>query len=287
MLTGDLSPLNPVSIHAPAKGRSRTARRDSRHMVSIHAPAKGRTRSRWMVRGQPSFNPRPREGANGPDPRRGGGRPVSIHAPAKGRIGILEARTPVCMFQSTPPRRGKFIWTSCGSFATCFNPRPREGANGRGACRVDHRNVSIHAPAKGRTASSTTSGATAAFQSTPPRRGEGGRDQAVSPHGRFNPRPREGANFGVAVAVLGVLVSIHAPAKGRRFSSATLSVLTRFQSTPPRRGEAASRRTIAGNARFNPRPREGAKAKHYTLVQEPTIPHRARTPGRHGAPGRF
>ena len=49
----------------------------------------------------------------------------------------------------------------------------------------------------------------------------------------FNPRPREGATLEGVQASLSLLVSIHAPVKGRRPRPPEYPGPLRFQSTPP------------------------------------------------------
>ena len=49
----------------------------------------------------------------------------------------------------------------------------------------------------------------------------------------FNPRPREGATIKELESALGLIVSIHAPVKGRLTLKVTGHKGTMFQSTPP------------------------------------------------------
>ena len=80
--------------------------------------------------------------------------------------------------------------------------------------------VSIHAPAKGATAT----------------------DIAPTPYFYcFNPRPREGGDGAVAAAGYGTRrVSIHAPAKGATTPSGAGRRARTFQSTPPAKGATAA-----------------------------------------------
>jgi len=106
---GSLAAALDVSIHAPARGRTRRSRNPPpAPAVSIHAPARGRTVDVDLLRiGSACCNPRPRAGANwpatskrtvgkgfNPRPRAGANvlaahyrdfLAVSIHAPARGR----------------------------------------------------------------------------------------------------------------------------------------------------------------------------------------------------------
>ena len=75
-------------------------------------------------------------------------------------------------FQSTPPRGGEQSLAMGRGTGPCFNPRPRAGANAaRRSVRARGR-VSIHAPARGRTAKKEAQALGIPFQSTPPRGGE-------------------------------------------------------------------------------------------------------------------
>ena len=129
--------LATISIHAPARGATQIYGPVQRqHVISIHAPARGATRSTDTKGGDRIyFNPRPREGGDGircitqhfsgyfnPRPREGGDSFSTFAALAN------------ISFQSTPPRGGR-----------------------RHERRVHHpaEDISIHAPARGATASST------------------------------------------------------------------------------------------------------------------------------------
>jgi hypothetical protein len=117
------------------------------------APVRGRTRG-GAARGREtaSFNPRPREGANNPSrtlltqeldvsiraPVRGrttcSPRPldavvVSIRAPVRGRTGAARTRRPGRSCFNPRPREGANTPVTC--IAEGFNPRPREGVRGR------------------------------------------------------------------------------------------------------------------------------------------------------------
>jgi len=58
-------------------------------------------------------------------------------------------------------------------------------------------------------------------------------------------------------------VSIHAPAKGRHSTDQQSSGGKRFQSTPPRRGDAVHFAWVDCDGSFNPRPREGATERYF------------------------
>ena len=141
-----------------------------------------------------------------------------------------------------------------------FNPRSREGSDPQTGGAWDVLNISIHAPAKGATIFPLRHKNTQIFQSTLPRRerpttwqprqtsynfnprsregSDGG--NAADSQGRehFNPRSREGSDAQIASEAFdGMMISIHAPAKG------------------------ATRQQIKGQKdmrNFNPRSREGS-----------------------------
>jgi len=128
----------------------------------------------------------------------------------------------------------------------CFNPRLREGGD----------DVLVDPYA----------GATAGFQSTPPRgrRPSGGR--AAGAHGRFNPRLREGGDTPVNLGDRAHVVSIHASAREATGNPLILYRLEHVSIHASAR-EATQR---AGNrivlpVCFNPRLREGGDKKRWGL----------------------
>ena len=141
---------------------------------------------------------------------------ISIHAPAKGathRIRDLQRKD---RFQSTLPRRERHRLHLIKRSDMNFNPRSREGSDGKylyGIRRQHHFN---------------------------PRSREGSDDLRQMGQGRpcrdFNPRSREGSDCPLDGPTLVGQISIHAPAKG-----ATSTVpddypqYCVFQSTLPRR----------------------------------------------------
>ena len=161
-----------------------------------------------------------------------------------------------------------------------FNPRPRAGANTKVAFSELGPDVSIHAPARGRTKariflvpnsrfqSTPPRGANTSwevfpidsrFQSTPPRGGERPPEPGCPSPPRFNPRPRAGANPAIRCECPGVSVSIHAPARGRTPNSGRSRFQTMFQSTPPRGGEHADRAQYLAVVWFQSTPPRGGE----------------------------
>ena len=204
-----------------------------------------------------SFNPRPRAGGDA-DPSGScsrcrfqstpprGGRPrakaimpalatVSIHAPARGATRIYLAVRVVYLFQSTPPRGGRPTQAHlCRSYPR-FNPRPRAGGDRGLRPKAEPIMVSIHAPARGATASAS----------------------AEARRNGFNPRPRAGGDPTTSKEVEGISVSIHAPARGATSGWGELRRDERFQSTPPRGGRPSAPAGMPQPDCFNPRPRAG------------------------------
>ena len=142
----------------------------------------------------------------------------------------------ILSFQSTPPRGGRLVSVSIVVPAAYFNPRPREGGDYHPILRAQSIVISIHAPARGATLTSSGLSWILSFQSTPPR---GGRLVSVSivvPAAYFNPRPREGGDYHPILRAQSIVISIHAPARG-----ATMQIPMALTCKP----------------NFNPRPREG------------------------------
>ena len=193
--------------------------------ISIHAPAKGATHRPRLVRVRQQ---------------------ISIHAPAKGATPQVVPFNSKVKFQSTLPRRerpGTQAHDPRGG--TDFNPRSREGSDGYARYTPSfYRFISIHAPAKGATFHSPSTGSVlyisihapakgatsdlchlippyAIFQSTLPRRKRPARRKCPSVHHH---------------------ISIHAPAKGATFHPTDQRSKCRH---------------------FNPRSREGSDVHRY------------------------
>ncbi len=98
------------------------------------------------------------------------------------------------------------------------------------------RNVSIHAPAKGRQQVAAIQAQAAEFRSTPLRRGDLVCTRLFSAIAGFDPRPCEGATLiGLAIYAI-IAVSIHAPAKGRPPSRHASSALIDVSIHAPAKG---------------------------------------------------
>jgi len=151
---------------------------------------------------------------------------------------LTVGQVPALSFQSTPPRGGRPLLSTCRRSRVSFNPRPRVGGDSLRRDTPPGREAFQSTPPRGgRRFYVAAYGGNNTFQSTPPR---GGRRQArcggtVDLH-RFNPRPRVGGDAGGGRYARCRPVSIHAPAWGATFS--------------PCSGRD-------GTACFNPRPRVG------------------------------
>jgi len=166
-----------VSIHAPARGATTlnpTIRKTAQ--VSIHAPARGATSDLFTLCADCEVSIHaPARGATAPAMRIVTG-PVKFQSTPlhEGRRGMTRAAGPITVFQSTPLHEGRPpVETAGPAQVGCFNPRPctrgdfcgsafssgGRGFNPRPCTRGDlrrlvsrqHREVSIHAPARGAT----------------------------------------------------------------------------------------------------------------------------------------
>ena len=265
---GDLEGSNsdvdyPISIHAPLRGRPALLRPCS--VVTLFQstpPCGGDQGSRRGPGAVPDFNPRPLAGATG------GFRlfilavQISIHAPLRGRRRPRKARKPCPEFQSTPPCGGDIYSPPSDLASSYFNPRPLAGATGW-LWLLDHFcRISIHAPLRGRPVGVLAKLSCILFQSTPPCGGDMLNPIWMMMVRYFNPRPLAGATVTVMESLKALLISIHAPLRGRRcfmhscthsidFNPRPLAGATPapgagmerpgFQSTPPCGGDDASK----------------------------------------------
>ena len=165
---------------------------------------------------------------------------------------------PEAIFQSTPPYGGDAADNTHTDTTPNFNPRPHTGATrdrqgldggrkisihapirGRpatsAASALAHL-ISIHAPIRGRRASTATAMRPLRFQSTPPYGGDNSSCICPGISAYFNPRPHTGATFIIL----------------------TGSKTFLFQSTPPYGGDGGDTGYHARWHYFNPRPHTGA-----------------------------
>ena len=163
--------------------------------ISIHAPAKGATQ---VLRGA------------------SGVCAISIHAPAKGAtIDFSFSGLSIPLFQSTLPRRERLRSCYRRHSNLNFNPRSREGSDPAGVYELGGCVISIRAPAKGATRSTTTGTSWTTFQSALPRRERHLNRYQAEKANHFNPRSREGSDVTARAFLPAQLaISIRAPAKG-------------------------------------------------------------------------
>ena len=154
---------------------------------------------------QKSFDPRPREGGDTPLPCWSGrGRSVSIHAPAREATSV-SALGALWLWSFDPrPREGgdRPSRSSTTHRFQCFDPRPREGGDRRLKPKVrEDFVVSIHAPAREATSTVTYLQRYTLFRSTPPRGRRRCCNLQRSVRRSFDPRPREGGDTVIEVAL--------------------------------------------------------------------------------------
>ncbi len=208
-----------------------------RDLVSIHAPAKGRPRRQTWSGPCRCFDPRRREGATVALRHGALASRVSIHAPAKGRPRAYDPDLIRQVFRSTPPRRGDRSFTGVRIGATMFRSTPpRRGDSSPVRRRSPSCMFRSTPPRRGDTTTRRQDLELPEFRSTPREGATCGVQAIDAPSRCFDPRPREGATGRMLCAVAGIVVSIHAPAKGRPHMDSV----------------------IHGTCRFDPRPREGA-----------------------------
>ncbi len=266
-----------VSIHAPAWGATEAFPKASvAENVSIHAPAWGATA--WAVGSSAIWKFQ--------STRPHGARPAreavlklrelfQSTRPRGARPGCRKKAGSRKMFQSTRPR-GARRWRSLQGMgcAVRFNPRARGGRDPRPMdWPTSESQVSIHAPAGGATNSRIYAGTCDASFNP---RARGGRDavnlcplgneqmfQSTRPRGarpcvpigsatfaKFqSTRPRGARLHKIPFKACRRPVSIHAPAGGATFGSASSSIsVSRFQSTRPRGARLA--RSCRGSHAF-------------------------------------
>ena len=139
---------------------------------------------------------------------------VSIHAPARGATSPRISHNHPVLFQSTRPQGARRALAKVGAEIERFNPRARKGRDDSSCSYGCQGVVSIHAPARGATASANNDSLSRMFQSTRPQGARHADDsghlgtemfQSTRPQGArrvcllrvrlaagFNPRARKG-----------------------------------------------------------------------------------------------
>ena len=124
-------PCLKISIHAPAKGATRSRRkRGCSGRFQSTLPRRERLLQASIIKRFDNFNPRSREGSDTALKPKTLGGIISIHAPAKGATSSLKFTVQNFLFQSTLPRRERrSIFKIKLSIFLYFNPRSREGSD--------------------------------------------------------------------------------------------------------------------------------------------------------------
>ena len=156
-----------VSIHAPARGATAFWQRPIHQWaVSIHAPARGATRSSRSSN-QTCFNPRARTGATT-------ARLIQAPAPCfnpRARTGATSGVTLSARYGNgfnPRARTGRDGAHAAVHHCSSFNPRARTGRDLERQIAIARHIVSIHAPARGATATKGSGMCCMRFQSTRP-----------------------------------------------------------------------------------------------------------------------
>ena len=228
-----------ISIHAPTRGATKTGRweKDKKH-ISIHAPTRGATGSwPYSLTWTWYFNPRSHKGSDG-------SWPYSLTW---------------TWYFNPRSHKGSDINTKISKIINInFNPRSHKGSDISIKNNSDNEGISIHAPTRGATpTSSTRIKESGGFQSTLP---QGERQlpecfldcvslfQSTLPQGErryqkpvrfwyrnFNPRSHKGSDdLSFDVVDISTKISIHAPTRGAtKGQKAVIEAHWKFQSTLP------------------------------------------------------
>ena len=274
-----------ISIHALPRRATPTSRRITSAAADFNPrpPAEGDRYFCTVFRFSSYFNPRPpAEGDAGTvissarvsyfnprPPAEGDSCPcvnllsvsISIHAlPRRATMsGDVLALMP--LFQSTPSRGGRRLWSLPVQVSTHFNPRPpAEGDRPAIPCMISAHNFNPRPPADGDFNSSTNPDSVRAFQSTPSRGGRPVSFRRRIYQRNFNPRPpAEGDDFSGS---FGVVLSIFqsTPSRGGRpTGSVCLHSAILFQSTPSRGGRLGEGVSLQLLMEFQSTPSRGGR----------------------------
>ena len=140
-----------------------------------------------------------------------------------------------------------------------FNPRPLAGATGENGHPLSDKLISIHAPLRGRLIFIASIEIFIKFQSTPPCGGDMINYLVSTPLLDFNPRPLAGATRTASATFDSLIISIHAPLRGRHIHKDTFLM----------------------NINFNPRPLAGATVDSWVANGLSPISIHAPLRGRH------
>ena len=227
------------------------------------------------------FNPRPLAGATNWNKYQSPDKYISIHAPSRGRQLISQGPAHAGPYFNPRPLAGATKVALSMPIALAFQSTPpRGGDTPAAAYMVDTKDISIHAPSRGRLSLYRQSLRYTIFQSTPPRGGDHTHGSGLSDLSIFQSTPPRGGDKQRQIAFVPQLISIHAPSRGRRGQNLKVrcqlyisihapsrgrlvmrvvhGFFTLFQSTPPRGGDALKRIFLPSHKDFNPRPLAGA-----------------------------
>ena len=122
---------------------------------------------------------------------------ISIHAPAKGATQAWTSIQPALQFQSTLPRRERLPKIPLDTkYQGISIHAPAKGATLHNQLYLPDMSISIHAPAKGATRRVAILTTFSRFQSTLPRRERRRKVHSAILQIYFNPRSREGSDYG-------------------------------------------------------------------------------------------
>ena len=194
-------------------------------------PRGGRPRACPSTTSFRCFDPRPREGGDGP--------PWCRPGRARG-------------FDPRPREGGDRTSDSSPGRPACFDPRPREGGDPEAGVGDHDEGVSIHAPARGATMIGATLPIVSAFRSTPPRGGRQERCRAGHGPSKFRSTPPRGGRRGGAAGRDNAAGFRSTPPRGgRRRGLLRRPSVHRVSIHAPARGATGSRSPSVGSLRVS------------------------------------
>ena len=147
-----------ISIHAPPRGATRAPARQAACTLFQFTPLReGRPRRHGTPRlTRADFNSRPSARGDNPDTTTGRDNHISIHAPPRGATVSTGPKNITYQFQFTPLREGRRTsrTTGCKRHSFQFTPL-REGRRGVSVHHGADGKISIHAPPRGATRTSS------------------------------------------------------------------------------------------------------------------------------------
>ena len=272
-----------VSIHAPARGATRSSRASCRTWSGFQStpPRGGRLETPPAAAERLFQSTPPRGGRLCIKQIRAHNHRVSIHAPARGRRRInLASSGPIISFNPRP-RAGGDVKNTVAQTLKSFNPRPRAGGDVQRSRHWKLTCVSIHAPARGATSTIELSRVRQRVSIHAPARGAtDGLDARCHPGGVsihapargatgalvsqqsvvdcFNPHPRAGGRP-TRPHLCTRQVSIHAPARGATLKGRGPVMRKRVSIHAPARGATSPLCASIGMRMFQSTPPRGGR----------------------------